>query len=365
MSTSLPVNRVLAWLGVLALVALVLWLLAPVLAPFVAAAVLAYVLQPLVLRLQAWHVPRTLAVVLVEAVALVALVGLFLLLVPVLLREWPLLRQQLPGLLDRLGGAVQPLLVQLDIHFSLDLPDLKAQLVAWLSDNRDDWMAPALASLKVGGSVALSVAGYAVLVPVALFFMLHDWDKLVAMVLELVPPRWRGAVDGFARECDTVLGEYLRGQLLVMLALALYYACGLALFGLDLALPIGVFTGLAVFVPYLGFGLGLVLALLAGLLQMATPGQALLMVAVVYGLGQMVESFVLTPRLVGERIGLHPLAVILALMAFGQLLGFVGVLIALPASAVLLVALRHLRQTYMRSALYLHGPGGPDVGSDA
>ena len=360
MPTPLPVNRVLAWLGVLALVALTLWLLAPVLAPFVAAAVLAYVLQPLVRRLQVWHVPRTLAVMLVEAVALVALMGLFLLLVPVLLREWPLLRQQLPGLLDRLGGALQPWLSSLGVPLSLDLPDLKAQLMAWLSDNREDWMAPVLASLKVGGSVALSVAGYAVLVPVALFFTLHDWDKLVATLSALVPPRWRSAVEDFARECDTVLGEYLRGQLLVMLALAVYYASGLALFGLDLALPIGVFTGLAVFVPYLGFGLGLVLALLAGLLQLAAPAQALLMVAVVYGLGQMVESFVLTPRLVGERIGLHPLAVILALMAFGQLLGFVGVLIALPASAVLLVALRHLRQTYLRSALYRHGPGGPD-----
>jgi predicted PurR-regulated permease PerM len=136
-----------------------------------------------------------------------------------------------------------------------------------------------------------------------------------------------------------------------MLALAVFYAAGLSLFGLDLALPIGVFTGLAVFVPYLGFGIGLVLALLAGLLQLE-PSQAVLMVAVVYGLGQLVESFVLTPRLVGERIGLHPLAVILALMAFGQLLGFVGVLIALPASAVLLVALRRLRQQYLQSELY-------------
>jgi len=363
--TSLPTNRILAWLGVLVLAALVLWLLAPVLAPFVVAAVLAYVLQPLVLRLQAWGVPRLLAVVLVEALALLALLGLFLLLVPVLVREWPLLRQQLPLLLDRLDAALQPLLAQWGISWSLDLPDLKRQLMAWLNDNRDDLMKPVLASLQVGGSVVLTVVGFAVLVPVALFFMLHDWAKLVITVLELVPPRWRLAVDGFAHECDTVLGEYLRGQLLVMLVLALYYASGLALFGLDLALPIGVFTGLAVFVPYLGFGLGLLLALLAGLLQWAAPLQALWMVAVVYGLGQMLESFVLTPRLVGERIGLHPLAVILALMAFGQLLGFVGVLIALPASAVLLVALRRLRQTYMDSPLYRHGPRGPDNGMDA
>jgi predicted PurR-regulated permease PerM len=133
--------------------------------------------------------------------------------------------------------------------------------------------------------------------------------------------------------------------------LAVFYAVGLSLFGLELALPIGVFTGLAVFVPYLGFGLGLLLALLAGLLQFASL-KALVMVGVVYGVGQLVESFLLTPRLVGERIGLHPLAVIFALLAFGQLLGFIGVLIALPASAVLLVALRRVRQGYFDSDLY-------------
>ena len=362
---SLPLNRILAWLGALLLAGLVVWLLAPVLTPFVGAAVLAYVLHPLVLRLGRGGVPHVLSVMLVEVLALLTLLGLFFLLVPVLLREWPLLRQQLPGLLDRVVALVQPVLAQLGITLSLDVADLKAQLVAWLSDNRDDWMAPVLASLKVGGNVVLSVLGYAVLVPVALFFTLHDWDKLVARVMELVPPRWRGAVDDFALECDTVLGEYLRGQLLVMLALAFWYAGGLALFRLDLALPIGVFTGLAVFVPYLGFGTGLLLALLAGLLQFAQPTQALLMAAVVYGVGQLLESFVLTPRLVGERIGLHPLAVILALMAFGQLLGFVGVLIALPASAVLLVALRRLRQGYLASTLYRHGPSGPGNGFDA
>ena len=149
-----------------------------------------------------------------------------------------------------------------------------------------------------------------------------------------------------------------------MLVLSVFYALALMMFGLDLALPIGVFTGLAVCVPYLGFGLGLILALLAGLLQFASF-KAVIMVAVVYGLGQLIESFVLTPRLVGERIGLHPLAVILALMAFGQVLGFVGVLIALPASAVLLVGLRRLRAQYLQSDLYRKsGSGAVEQGPD-
>jgi predicted PurR-regulated permease PerM len=190
-----------------------------------------------------------------------------------------------------------------------------------------------------------------VLIPVVLFYLLADWERLVALLREWVPLRWRVPVDGFMTEADAVLGQYLRGQLSVMLALAIYYSLALRLCGLELALPIGVFTGLAIFIPYLGFGLGLLLALLAAVLQFE-PLQALGVVALVYGAGQVLESFVLTPRWVGERIGLHPLAVIFALLAFGQVLGFVGVLVALPASAVLLVALRRLKQQYMASPLY-------------
>ena len=346
--------RLLAWGAVALVVALVFWLLAPVLAPFIVAAVLAYVLHPLVLRLirlTGGRMPKVLSVVLVELVALAALLGIVFLLVPVLVREWPLLKQQIPPMLDAVNLHLKPWLRQMGIPVSLDLSDLKNQLVDYLSANRDDWWTPVMSSLKLGGSAALAVAGFVVLVPVALFYLLMDWTGLMKSTADLVPPAWRDVFDGFMGECDAVLGEYLRGQLLVMLCLAVFYAVGLSLFGLDLALPIGIFTGLAVFVPYLGFGLGLVLALLAGLLQFASS-QALVMVAVVFGLGQLIESIVLTPRLVGERIGLHPLAVILALMAFGQLLGFVGVLMALPASAVLLVALRRLRQRYLSSALY-------------
>ena len=360
-------TRFAAWLGVALLLALVFWVLAPVLAPFVVAAVLAYVLHPLVLKLEALsrgRVPRLAAVLCVEGLALLALLGIFLLLVPILVREWPLLKQQLPLVLDKLAAVIGPVLAQWGIHVSLDVQDLKAQLMDYLSANREDWWAPLMSSLKLGGSTALALVGHVVLVPVALFYMLYDWSHLVDAFTELVPPAWRSSVDRFTSDSDKVLGEYLRGQMLVMLALAAYYAVGLGLFGLDLALPIGVFTGLAVFVPYLGFGLGLVLALLAGLLQFASS-QALLMVAVVFGLGQLLESFVLTPRLVGERIGLHPLTVILALMAFGQLMGFVGVLIALPASAVLLVALRGLRQQYLDSRLYKpSGTGQSEKGSD-
>jgi predicted PurR-regulated permease PerM len=272
--------------------------------------------------------------------------------VPVLAKEIPLMRQQLPVLLDRLNDTLSPWLAQLGVQVSLDMASLKAQVLEYLNANWDDAFPSLWSSLRLGGSVALAVIGNAVLIPVALFYLLMDWKRIVARVLELVPLRARPSVDSFAHESDQVLGQYLRGQLLVMLTMAVYYATGLGLFGLDLALPIGVFTGLAMFVPYLGFGVGLVLATLAGLLEFASL-KALVMVATVYGSGQVIESLFITPRLVGERIGLHPLAVIFALLAFGQLLGFVGVLVALPASAVLLVAIRRMRASYMGSKLYL------------
>lgn len=341
----------LTWLGLAGITCLLLWLLAPVLTPFVVAAVLAYVLHPIVERLAGRGVPRVLAVLLVEGLALLLALALLLLLVPVLVKEIPLLKAQIPPLLDRLDQTVAPWLQQFGIQVSLDVASLKAWLAKLLDANMEDWLAAALSSARIGGSVLLSLFGNAVLVPVVLFFLLMDWSRLVQMLYQLVPPRFRASAMGFLDEIDTMLGQYMRGQLAVMAVLAVFYSGGLALAGFDLALPLGVFTGLAVAIPYVGFGLGLLLALLAALLQFASL-QGVLVVALIYGLGQLVESFVLTPRLVGERIGLSPLAVIFSLMAFGQLFGFVGVLVALPVSAVAVVALRRAREGYLASRLY-------------
>jgi predicted PurR-regulated permease PerM len=325
-----------------------------VLAPFVVAAVLAYALTPLVDRLDELgkgRMPRVIAVVIVELLLILALFCLVLLVIPILAKEIPLMRDQLPLLFEKVDAVVRPWLRSLGVHVALDLASLKGLVVKYLSANYEDTFASVFSSLRLGGGVAITIIGYAVLIPVALFYLLLDWKLFVSKILELVPPRARPAYDSFTGEADQVLGQYLRGQLLVMITMAIFYSAGLALFGLDLALPIGVFTGLAMFVPYVGFGIGLILALMAGFLQFASI-KALVMVAAVYGTGQVFEGFYLTPRLVGERIGLHPLAVIFALLAFGQVFGFVGVLVALPASAVLLVAIRRLRSGYMSSKLY-------------
>jgi predicted PurR-regulated permease PerM len=347
-------KRAAAWLLIALAAVLALRSLGPVLTPFVVAAVLAYALAPLVERLcvaTGGKLPRVIAVIVVELALILAVTLLVLLIVPVLAKELPLIREQLPSVLDKLDAAVKPLLREIGISVSLDLPSLKTQALSYLNANYSDALSSVFSSLRLGGGMALAVIANALLIPVALFYLLLDWKMLVTRALELVPPRARPAVDSFTSEADQVLGQYLHGQLLVMVAMAVFYSVGLALFGLDLALPIGVFTGLAMFVPYVGFSIGLLMAILAGLLQFASM-KAFVIVAAVYGTGQVIEGFYLTPRLVGERIGLHPLAVIFALLAFGQLFGFVGVLVALPASAVLLVAIRRLRAGYMGSRLY-------------
>ncbi|WP_054018035.1 AI-2E family transporter [Piscinibacter sakaiensis] len=348
---TLPRRR-LAWLAIAAVGLALLWWLSPVLTPFLVGAVLAYALHPAVEALAARRVPRVLAVLAVETAFILALLALLLLMVPILAKELPLLREQIPLLAERANQTLVPWLRSHGIPVALDTASVKAFVLKYLDANLEDWLATALSSARIGGSIVLAIIGNAVLMPVVLYYLLMDWPKIVARVEGLVPPRLRPATADFLGECDAVLGQYLRGQLLVMALLAVGYSIGLALFGFDLAVPLGVFTGLAGFIPYLGFGLGLVLALLAGLLQFGAA-YALVAVAVVFGIGQVLESFVLTPRLVGERIGLNPLTVIFALLAFGHLLGFVGVLVALPLSAVAAVAIGRLRRAYLASPLFL------------
>ena len=354
MSTSSEYRLYAAWLSIATAVAFLLWWLAPVLTPFLIAAVMAYVLSPVVQRLQKLlgrGFPKSVLVLACEAAFIGILLAVIALVVPVLLKEASRIQAQLPQLLDQIKFHLEPLLLSWGVPVELDPQALKA----WLAQNADGLSDSAfsslMASLRIGGSVALAVVGNLVLIPVVLYYLLMDGHVAVAQLREWVPMKAKASVDGFVQEADAVLGEYLRGQLVVMLILAVYYVLGLSLFGLSVAWPVGLFTGLAVFVPYVGFGVGLLLAALSGFLEMA-PMQVAVMLVVVFGVGQLLESFVLTPRLVGERIGLHPLAVIFALLAFGQLLGFVGVLIALPASAVLLVALRRLRERYLGSRLY-------------
>lgn len=340
-----------------ALLAALVWWHAGVLLPFVLSLVLAYVLQPVVERLVSRKLPRALAVALcLLLVFLVASVLLFLL-VPIVSELVPMIREQLPDLMMKGWQELGPRLAALGVPVPSSVEQMKAQLVDLLQTHGGEWGTALWRSAVAGGSGLFATLAYAFLVPMLAFYWLLDWTRLTQAAHGLVPWRWRPALNDLLDEVDSLMGQYLRGQALVMLILAVYYSVGLSLFGFKLALPIGVFTGLAVCIPYLGFGLGLLLALLAGVLQFAAAGegvlQPLLGVAVVYGLGQVIESVALTPRLVGERIGLHPLGVILSLMLFGQWLGFWGIVVALPCAACMTVVGRRLLARWRASRDFL------------
>jgi predicted PurR-regulated permease PerM len=339
------------WVGVGLALLVLMALLSSVLTPFALGAVMAYLLVPGVDWLQRRHLPRWAAALAMMVLTALVLLGLVLILVPVLQHETGALREQWPALITRLNASVAP---RLHEWFGWTVTfDTRAltELLASHVNEQDTLAASLLARLRSGGAVLLSTLGMLVLVPVVLFYMLVEWHEFIRRFESAIPRRWHAQVVGMAAEIDSLLSQFLRGQVSVMAALALYYSAALSLAGFRSALAIGVLTGTLAFVPYVGYAIGLVLALGAALLQFdGWYGPA--MVALIYGLGQVLESFVLTPRLVGERIGLHPLAVIFALLAFGELFGFFGVLVALPSSAVLLVALRRLKQAYFASAFY-------------
>jgi len=342
--TFTPAQRqTVTWIAISLAVAVVVWLLGPVLTPFIVAAVLAYVLHPLVERLARRRVPRVVAVAIVEIAAIVIVLAVMLLIVPILSKQLPLLREQIPLLADRANTQLAPWLARFGIDVALDTASIKAFVLKYLNTNLEDWTATALSSARIGGSILLAIVGNVFLIPMVLFYLLMDWNNLVARAAGLIPPHdaeyMAAAMVGAALEIGARMLESADPdpRRATDFVSALFIA--------------GVFTGLAVFIPYVGFGLGLSLALISAVLQF-TGWHGLIGVAVVFGLGQLLESFVLTPRLVGERIGMSPLTVIFALLAFGHLFGFVGVLIALPVSAVLVVAVRRLRETYVESELF-------------
>lgn len=344
------------WISIGLLLLVLLYVLAPILTPFALAAILAYLLAPgtdwvAARRLGKFVIPRWIGAMAMILLATFILLGLLLILIPVLQKEIIALQTAFPAMVAKLNTTLVPKLREwIGINVQLNAQTIRELLTEQVGA-QSDLIADIFKQIRAGGAALLGVAGMLLLVPVVLFYLLVDWPSLKARCEALIPRRWYTQTTNMLAEIDTLLAQFLRGQLTVMAVLAAYYSVGLAIAGFDTALPVGILTGLLIFIPYVGFTLGLVLALLAGLLQFE-PLYALLAVGLIYGVGQVVESFFLTPRLVGERIGLHPLAVIFALLAFGQIFGFFGVLAALPISAALLVALKRLRDTYFASEFY-------------
>lgn len=342
-------------LAFVALVLVLLYLLHPILSPFLVGALLAYLGDPLADRLEARGLSRTLSVCIVFFGLTLVFLLMLLLTVPLAGRQLDLLVVKIPEWLHTIQLLILPKLQQ---YFNLPEGSLPAaQFQTVLSDNwgtASNVLTELWARVAGSGMALAHAAANLILIPVVTFYLLRDWDILMARIRDLLPRAAEQKVVSLAGECDEILGAFIRGQLLVMLALGIIYSLGLSIIGLDLALILGLIAGLASIVPYMGFIVGIVAAAVAAWFQF-NEWLPLLSVAGVFAVGQMLEGMVLTPLLVGDRIGLHPVAVIFAIMAGGQLAGFAGILLALPVAAVIMVLLRSLHRSYKSSELYQTG----------
>ena len=340
------------WLLIVAVIGWLVWLLSPILMPFMLAGVFAYLGDPLVDRLERLRIGRGLAASIVFLVMLLIVALALVLLVPLIQRQIARFVAALPAYAAWFAHDAVPWL-----EHKLNIPASEFDPSTLIARVREH--------LGTVGGIAATVLGYAtrsglaligvgvavVLVPVVTFYLLRDWDKLVAHIDALLPREAQPTIRRLARETDSVLGAFVRGQLLVMLGLAIYYAIALKLVGLDVGPLIGMIAGIVSFVPYLGFIIGIVASIIAALVQFHDMFH-LVLVLVVFGVGNLLESYILVPKLVGDRIGLHPVAVIFAVLAFGELFGFIGVLLALPMASIAMVLLRFLRERYEASPLF-------------
>lgn len=337
-------------LAVIAFGGFLIYLLSPVLTPFLVAALLAYIGDPLVDRLEAKKISRTLSVTIVFLGMTTMALVLLVILVPLVEQQVRVLAEKVPGYLEWLQTTALPW-VQATLGVEMpDMGDLK-QTIQTHWQQAGGFAVTVLGSVTRSGAALLGLVANLVLVPVVTFYLLRDWDVLVARIRGLLPRHVEPTIVKLTVNADEVLGSFFRGQLLVMFGLGLVYSVGLWIAGIDYALLIGMTAGVVSFVPYLGLIVGILLAGVASVLQFQDISH-LWQVAVVFTVGQVLESVLLTPWLVGDRIGLHPVAVIFAVLAFGQLFGFFGVLLALPVAAVIMVLIRHLHEQYKASELY-------------
>ncbi|MDH3692043.1 MAG: AI-2E family transporter [Gammaproteobacteria bacterium] len=333
-------NRTLVVAVLVIAVAYLIYLLSPILTPFLISAILAYIADPLADRLERYRIPRLLSVTIVFLTLSLAALAAFLILAPSVERQIKVFLGKLPGYIDWIQVALLPWLSELlDLEPDVfDLGEIKQTVL-------DDWqnlgggLGRGVGYITTSGLGLLNALVTLTLIPIVTFYLLLDWDDIGTVVGRL------------AREIDEVLGSFLRGQMLVMLSLGIIYCVGLWIIGLDTALPIGLLAGVVSFVPYLGLIVGILVAGVAAVLQFQ-EFMPVVWVALVFGVGQFVEGMILTPRLVGGRLGLHPVAVIFAVLAGGQLFGFFGVLLALPVAAVVMVWLRFLCTNYKNSVVY-------------
>jgi predicted PurR-regulated permease PerM len=337
------------WVVTFVVLAAALWLLHDILLPFVAGIALAYVLAPVADRGERLGINRTVAALLIVGVFVVSLISLILLLVPLLLQQGTALISHIPGYVKR----VRELVVDLNLPWlnwlgatdsGTTLSDLVGQLATWLLSFSY--------SLWTGGKALVSFASVLIVMPVVTFYLIRDWHPMVDRVDSWIPVRQRDTVRQLAREIDAAIGGFLRGQFGVCLFLGCYYAVGLMLAGLEFGLLIGLIAGVITFVPYIGSMTGLMIAASVAIAQFWPDWKRITLVIAIFLVGQFIEGNIVSPKFVGERVGLHPVWLIFAMFAFGYLFGFVGLLIAVPLGAAIAVLLRFGLRQYFASPIY-------------
>lgn len=336
----------------------VLWLLQPILAPFIAAFLLAYLFSPLVERLETWiRMPRWSAILIVFVGIGTGVTAAAWWLLPIIWEQMIYAKDHIPDAIRWINTAMRPWLREtFNIHTArIDIDQVSDWLVGYLQTNYNATDTQAmLTNLARSSMNVLNVFGLVVLVPIVTFYFLLDWRGMLARLQALIPRRYEPKVVQICTECNTVLGAFVQGQLLVMVLLGAVYAIGLELVGIKVGLIIGMVAGLASIIPYLGFAVGLIAAIVACLFQFGLDWVHLALVGGVFMIGQIVEGYILQPFLLGDKIGLSPVAVIFAVMAGAQLMGLAGMLLALPIAAVLVVLMRHLHHSYAHSVFYNH-----------
>jgi predicted PurR-regulated permease PerM len=353
------------WIGTLAVLILFLWVFSGVLLPFAAAFVIAYLLDPLTDRVQRLGLSRLAATLLILAGCVTILALILTLIVPVLSHQLAEFIQALPNLLNNLqrlitaaGGRLVrdyggPLLQRLGLGTSA--PDLSAG-VGDIAAQAATWTAAFLNSLVAHGFALISLISLIVVTPVVAFYMLLDYHRMIAAIDGLVPPRYRGVVRQLAFEIDQTMAGFLRGQSLVCLTLGIWYGLGLSLIGLNFGLLIGITGGFLSFIPYVGSLTALVVAAIVAIVQGWPHWNLFAMTLAVVVAGQLFEGNILSPKLVGDRVGVHPVWLIFSLLAFGSVFGFTGLIIAVPVAAAAGVILRFAIEKYRESELYTSLP---------
>jgi predicted PurR-regulated permease PerM len=321
------------WVLPIALIIALFYLLAPILTPFLLGALLAYLINPVVKRLESLYIPHLLSVMLVFLSFFIIILLIVLVLYPYAADQVEIFIARIPDTIYWLKESGMPWLMQY-----IDISSIKAILPATLS--KTGWV---VSTFLHSGAIAIQSLITFVLTPVVTFYLLRDWDKVMQYIKSLLPAKVAPTATRFAKDCDDVLSAFLRGQLLVMSCLALIYSVGLSLTGLTFGFTIGLIGGLLSIVPYLGSSFVLITAVIASYLQFGF-NHHITAVIVIFLIGQGIEGYILTPYLIGERIGLHPVAIIFSVMTGGTLFGFFGVLLALPVAAVLMAAFMFMRQ---------------------